>query len=634
MSNPVLPGAIDLSTDGASGLEAAIAFSVLGLIGLLLLIGKWRVEYRNLPDDQQRHAKALIGQLESQTPTSLSWRPSELTAGDYGRQTVRDALEATPGTDVQADRATMSQAAREISAAWSTGIQSLTQRLPALAVRLLTLAGGIVVLGPVAVYALDRWRAAAQGGSGLELAAVVDALADITTTFASEATGLITSFPYFGDLWGLALATAILTWQTVYAHPLVTAAVLVVTALVVAVLDRRLVTTDDLRRDSVSVVTAPRVVAATVGVWALGVGPTAVGTIIGYPSQGATVGVIVAFLGALGAVAWTVREFTRALRREARLQWPSDTDRIVAAWLVSKRIATALVGIGAVLVPAYLINVVVSGRLLAVAGILASARIEVQALIAVVVVLGLGIAAYRARDAWPDLRVALGDLTKDRGVKLALFGSGMPFVALAAVYFLTESTTGSTPIALAFALIAGVAVRGGYMLLRAIRYKASLLEGDDRAPLRVVDHCYRVTDADGRTHYVVRVNGTELAHRDPDALADAVADAHRDVVDPDADGIRASVAKQYARHLRELGIVHVETADDNTPSTMKKLKAEMERRTYGGLEQNGRQMRVRELEDLIGDLPEDVVEEELTRYEIEGTRNGNVLIDNGYVWLV
>jgi hypothetical protein len=635
------PLAIDLSTDATTTGEWLLIALVIGLFALGLLVGKWRDEYRGVSDEspyedvasQQTHVKALIGQLESQTPTTLSWRPSELEENRHV-ETIRDALEATPGTSVQADRATLSQAAREISAAWSSTIQSVTNELPVLAVRLVTLAGGIAIFGPIAVYTIETWRAAVQSDGTLGVDAAVTALTNLTQTFATAAVEVATSFPYIGRLWSLLFSFAIIVWNTIYNNPLAVALLLALTAVAVTVIDRRLVRDHEYRTDRVRAITAPRVALAVVTLWAIGVAPTALLGLFGAAETGATIGFTLAVIALLFMLFWATREFVTSIRTESRVRWPDDANTSVVAWLTAKRIGHALTAVGVVLIPTYLGSIILSGRALEFVGVLAGASIGIKVLLASVGVAVAAIAAYRARNAWPDLKVALGDLVKDRSVKLFVFGSGLPFFTLALGYLYIHSVTDNVGVSLGLALVAAVIARGVYLFLRAVRYKASLLESTPRKPMRVVDHCYTLTDADGGTHHFVRVNGVELAHTDPEALAEAVADAHEDIIDPDVDDVRPMVAKRHARHLRKLGIVRIDSDDENIPSTMDKLRGEMRRRTFGGLQNENGRMPLAEYSDLLNDLPPEVVDEELPKYRFNGTTEGTVIVDDGYVRLV
>jgi len=131
---------------------------------------------------------------------------------------------------------------------------------------------------------------------------------DTVTSGARAAVDIIGAYPYAGALWELAYASVILAVQWLYQQWALIAAVLVLTAVSIILLDYRL--DDDAvpeRMIQSRRLASGIVLVGIVGVWAAGVAPVALASAVGSPMIAGVA--LVPLLVALGctAVAWVLK---------------------------------------------------------------------------------------------------------------------------------------------------------------------------------------------------------------------------------------------------------------------------------------------------------------------------------------
>lgn len=624
---------LDLNTEGPPPEQALLGVVIIiGLVAVVSIL-KTRMRYGGLPEGQKRHVVALVGQLQARTPTTLRWTPEELRERPHAaKQAVADALTDDTG-DVQPERASAPQAVRELQQAWGEGLTAATDHIPRAAAQLLSLAGVVAIFGPIAVWSTDRWRdAIADGkGGGSALVDVAIALRDLTIGVGNAVTDLLLSFPFIGDLYAIAFTLVVVFGEFLYQRPLLVAGGLVALAGALIVVDRTLTQDGDTLQPADPAVTTWDVLKTVSIAWAAGVTPAALFGAAGLQGIGNALGALGATVVLGSGLYYGIRNTVEAVRTAAATKYTGERPGLAIAYRVLRRLAPPLLTTAGLLAIAYIAVALATGRIVTVAWLLTQARLEVQAAVAIFVALVIALLVYWGRDIWPELRTALGDAALERAVRVQVFGRGLPIFTIIILYLVTSKMVGPV-LAFPLALLAGLTVRGIYLASLSARYRVRLTPDRNRDVRRVIDRCYQVTDADDNTHYVVEVNGTRLAHTDPDQLAEYVADAHADLLDDDTDSIRPSLATHYARDLFELGITHVDTDDQGTPSTRKRLEAAIRRGVYGTLNEEGDFVREDTLrKGALEEYPDPLVEEKLSRWSTLGSREGLLRRNNGYI---
>lgn len=616
----VTPLQIDVGTRSVTAAHTALAVSLLVGTFVLLTVARYKMQFVGLSDEQQRQKKHLLGQREDQDPETLRIPVSDHGNLEQYRNQIRALFDADLTVEDVSEHTTLrdafTQVRQELGEAW----RSRTSHLPKLAVALGELAVAIAVTGGIATTSAEtfrRWFTSSSDGLNLNV------LASVAIETASEAVAVgidvLGAFPFAETLWSLIFAYGLLGLQWLYDHPFVSASILALATVLVVYLDRRAPDAVDASlvgsRSSIALGT----VACLIVIWLSGIVLAVLGDAVGYPQIGAVAGLTAAvgftvYFGYHAAVLF--RDRVRSVASDL-----SSEDHLTAAYLVLRRAAAGYAGLVAPLVPVYLGVALVSGKLGALITAYLNGSLERQAVVSMVILLGLAVVARQAQAAYPDVKAATQELVARQSVRAVLFGRGVPIIVVVLAYFLSVGFGFSAGLSAVIAVAAGITTRLLYVLVLRARYRASLIESHQRLPSRVVVQGYQFETADGETVYYAAVNATELAHRDRDELVDEILDASDELF---ASGeISPSVAQEFAEDLFEFGIVDVE-------ETRTKLRRQVREETVGRLRQNGEMLEQETLEDELEEYPASIWEQCLREWRVRG----EVKLRNGYYLLV
>lgn len=611
---------ISVDTGGVTFLQTVIAVWLVALFIALLLAARYKMAYVGLSDEQSRHRKHLQGQRESATPRSLRLDPADDVDG-Y-RETIRRLFEGSDARDDAGDRLeddpslrdAIRAAVGEFRSAWG----ERTASIPRLTLSLVELAVSITVLGGLATVSAETIRRLVTTDGSISFDYVVDTTAEVVTQIATTAVDVLGAFPFAGTLWNLAFAYSILLGQLLYDHPFGVAAGLVVLAVVVLLLDRRVPQT-------VNRTIAPRRAQAVLAlgiavgsVWTVGaLVATALSHLVA-DNVAAAAGLV---LSALLALLWLIYAAIWTRRRVGTLARTIEgTSSLGATYLLVRRLAVIYGSVAALLVPVYVVALVISGRLAAQLAALSAASLPVKILFGVValaVVVGVVIIA---RDTVGDFQTALLNLSARSSVRARLVGRGVPLVTFTFAYFLLVAVGVGAVAAGGGAVVAALATYGIVALLLRAKYRLTVYETPDRRPLSLVIVGYRLRTADGETLYVGRVNTTWYAHPDVDILVEDVVDAASML----AEGGRPAPteSRRHAKDAFRFGIVDIEETRD-------RIKQDIRTEAKGRLRKKNGMMDAETLEEQLEEYPSSAVERVLRSLRI----GGELRRQDGYYYL-
>lgn len=551
----VLQESIDLQTPGVSTPQVLLAILVLVFALALLLIAQYLTRFTGLPEEESRHASTLAMQLDAKTPTRARF-PID-TDFQAKRYRIRD-LWNTDAPEDEDQRApeeppTVREAVGELHGLlldrWNAGLG----RFPLYAVRLAEEAIVLLVLGAIAVVSVERWEYALAAETPTpDVGAAAHDLHHLTMQVVEMGVELLALFPYGGLVWSLLFAYSVLLYEWLYHHWFVLSAVLFVGAVAIAYLDQYVEETDArLIHDRRTVAATAATVA--IGVWTAGIVPAAIGLLAGRPHWGAIIGFLLAVVAFLAATYAGTRWLVGEAKAAAKWYVDDEPSRTIATYLLVRRVWGVFAVIGATLIPMYLVVILVDGRLFAIVGAFGHASTEVQLLAAMTAAAILIAGVVAARDAWPDLAAALRSKLGEQSVRRALFGRGAPFGVMVVAYLVAVGFHLPVGVALLLSVLAGVATRGLYILAARVKYRAQ--QGDEQLerPAFVYVEAVTVEDADGRDHYVARVNGELLSRAHLSPLVDEVvaqAEALRE-----AGECTSTFGRHHADNLLHRGIV-------------------------------------------------------------------------------
>lgn len=613
-----------------------LLFGVVLLIAVygIYAVAKARIQFVGLPERQRIHAKALRQSRSEQSPITVRWRPDDALADRAAvRDRLRAALQAADPDDLESEYVPADKAARTVARTLREEWADATENIPQTAVRLGALAVVNLLFGLVAVVPLSTWRGTTDGGVSVSVADVVAEVSGLTAGVVEALSTVLFAVPVVGTVWRAVQVVVIVGGTALYQHPVVLVAVLVLLAGTIVVLDRRLSLDADHESE-------PRswpilLTGAILMAWIAGLAPAALGAVVQVPQIGALVGAVLSVV-VFGYLAFDIA-------REAGLGFVTDMEALadddpfqaVVGFEVALRLGSVLVGLALPLATLYVIVAVATGKLLGVLAILASARALVQIAVAGLILVTVGTLAWISRDELAVLRRALADVAAERRVRFLLFAQGLPAAGIG----LTGLALWSLDLPLIAAVGAAVLVGVGLTILGRILYRAKyrveLRDSDrERATRRVVAHVYELADADGATHDLISVDGTDYAHPDRDTLLDVAVDAVQ--ADAAREETAETLAEHHARHVTDLGIVCLDAdhakrlGRPGAPTTVQKLRAQVRRTVFGTLENNDGRVRAATLDDKLSDYPDAIVDPALTHYRTHGTSEGLVLRRDGY----
>lgn len=532
---------------------------VVLIIGAAASIMLWyRTDFTGLPDDQSEQKSSVKQQRQNYSPTSLRI-PASADVAEYWPTLSKvldrvdaGSMDSMGGVDTtQSNIDALAHARDEIERAWDP----ILGRVPKRGRQAIELGVLLAIFGAVAV-STSAVVATLQRGSGTpSLADILESAVSLTQSVLTAGLDLITTFPFADVLWAFAFAYTIMAVEWIYQHWYVTAALVILGGVALAVLEWRADGEDsralyDRRHTTLSVVGAALLVWA-VGAVPAGVGAAlvAVGSVSGVASVpsvvatlGATVGFLLAFVTAtvlgVGALAGLLQDvllaagagvkFPRVARYrpgtvcrrilertiglpvgEPALPQPAgdrDADWSLVGSILLRRALNVANGVLVVVLAAYVVVSVVDGRLARVLGALMGAPTDTKLVIGLVVAVPLAVLAMQAREAWPDLKTALADSFARQRVRVTVLGRGVPVVGVAGGYVVAYQFTQSIPVAIVAGIGVGLGLYGLYALLLESQYRVSMLEFDESLPSETLVQVYpkftvEVTDDDGEdTH--------------------------------------------------------------------------------------------------------------------------------------
>lgn len=653
--------------DRTSGQLFATALLVVAcLVGLAVLYRRNR--FANLPRAQARHKAALLGALRDRKPATVRI-PATADVTDY-REDVQAAIQRArdraAGQRVRDDHTTLREATASVLAALSRGLAGSRLRglFPdRLTTALAVLAVTIAAFGAPAVSS-SRVAETLTRGETVGLWEFVSLVGDATLAVGGLALETVTAFPYAGTVAGILLAAALLTGQALFRYWYVSATVAAAGWLFLYWLGQRVGPERHGRlygRREVSWV----VVKPLAAVWVAGAVPATLGSLTGFGEAGAVVGLLFAavvgfYVGAvavidvagrvLAAADGPVRVLERhtpaflvwlraALERRrgaddepgpvleplaydptvaadelaARLDetdhpWPGTTDWPLAAYLVCRRAFAVAAVVLAPLPVAYLVTGVTDGGYATVAGALFSGT-PVGIAVLVAMLAGLGWLAWLARDAAGDVRDALTEAAARQSLRMAIFQRGLTIGAVVLSGGLLWAFSQSYWVPVVGGLVIGLAVWHGYSLVDRAAYRLDLFGRED-ARTSVLVQAYALPDADGDEHLVVQIGSDHRTSRDSvaalvdDALEIAAGVQRRERSVP------ATPGQQRASDLLELGLVDADVD--------RELDERIRKRLVDELRPLGRECSRSDLEDSLGDYPDDRWRAALERYRMLG----------------
>jgi len=595
------PLQIDVSAPSVTGYQVVLAVILVGLVGLGLAIAGYRIQYAGLPTALEREKRTLLGQRETTSPASARIDESEFEAGDGIRGLLRELLNPERQGQAVDDRTTLGEAAHEARMAFALGYRGIADRFPSLSLYLLEEAALVLVLGSIAVESVDRFEGLFSGGGGAWLSpqALATGVMDATVGVGTTALDALLAFPYIDVVATLALTTGITIGTVLFEQWLVVVLLLILAAAILTVLDRQTPGLDlsigvDRYRFGVLGI------AALLAVWVIGVFPGLLFGAFGFPTVGAVLGVLLATVALCVIAGWVVRDLAVRLRALGR---GGDWDRAAVATLLVRRWSQGLAFCTAPLIVAYLVVSIAEGKLVAVVGAFLAAPPAAQALVALVILAGVGLVAWQLRPAWPAFYAALRDLLSRRAIQIVLFRRAVPVSLVPLGYLLALGFGLPWWVALGVGLVLGVVTAVLVTLAQRARYQVALWgDGDPVGASRIVVHGYRFETTTGEPVYYATVNSVALAHEDPKALVDAICDVaaelfERGTADP-------SIERRFANDLFEYGVTDVAEVRQRT-------RKHVDEDLRGRLRKANGMAAVETIHDHLAEYPESVWRDEL-----------------------
>lgn len=596
------PLQIDISVRGVTPGQYALALGLVIIAAVVVAAAAYRQQYLGL-DEQRRTVKSrLLAQRESLSGTTIRFDTPAALGDGHDRITALFDEDATAD-----DHATVWTAVAEVRGALALAWQNLTGSIPRLAIYLVEEALIIIVLGAIALQSLPWWRTlfTIEGRENITLQWVAEQVIDIATTVITTGLELLSAFPFGETVYSLLLTLALQAGTYAYEFYVVDAAILVVSAVAIAALARRVA--DDVSGSVIYSRTAAGLMtlAALVVIWTAGAVPVLAGRVWGAERLGALVGFALAALvtlALLGELCWTLGGRLRRLGRGDR-SWDVPTAVYVALRWLSTAAAVAFVPVVAV----YLVVAVAEGRIVDVIEAFLAGDREIQAAIGgVALALVVGI-VLQTRAAWPDVRAALAEVLSRRAVRVALFGRAVPLGIVGLAYFVAIAFVGSNVIAATIAaLAAGVVSRVLWELLQRARYRVAMVDRRARTASRVLVTGYQFDTPDGPL-YVAEVNTVRLAHTDVSALADAVQTVGADLFESGSE--RPTVAAAVAEDAFQYGIV-------DASETRRRLERKLDEDLLTDLRAADGMRQVAAVESDLEEYPEPVRESRLRDWRV------------------
>jgi len=620
----MLPWLVLQSSSEPSMTQVAVGFCIVFAaavyVGFLLI----RRRDEGLPEQQRVVRDQVRGALDEGYPThrfDAAVIRGEIIA-DTLADRLRDLFQRASTEEPETVREAGSEIRRALGRAWREQTAAIPDRVMALAewAVAVLLFGSVAVATSTLVNTLG-WTAGRT--------TVDEILADTSwalRTAIDWAVHAIGLFPFADTLASLGIAYGILALEQLYQNPWILAGEMLLIAVALLVLERRVnigyERVDPLgwRGSVVSLLTG------LVVIWGVGVAVAApyrwVFGLGGLEWVGDAIGLVGAVIATVGLVV-------------GGLRWVSGYgDRLVAGvetWrrgvtllLAARAAGTLLRPVAVLAVAAYLIAGVAGGQLFEVWRAYQGAAIEVKLLLAgllALVVIGL---LFEVRAAAADVRHTVTEVWARERVRAGVALQSMPYIGVVSAFIIAYGWQVPVPLSLVIAILAGVVFKA--IVSRYLQARRRYAERERGAPMpaSLVVGARTVDTVDGVVH-LLAVDGEIYAHERREALIQTGVEvlqrlARGETADP-------TVEEWYARHLREFGLgdwgetYRIErdrvTGDEVLAG---KLPERVRKRVLDHLrDQPGRKAsREAILDDVCGDIPQDIVRRRLTEMVLAG----------------
>lgn len=577
----------------AQKLVAGVMFAVLAYFVVKQYYG---ARTAGTDAEQRRQLKKISGQMEAVTPTIayVSFRDS--------REELLTRLKALFQDDDVDDTSVRSAVVKTVKA--SAGA---LPDAPSLAIRVGAEAVVYAVLGSIALVTVEVWSQQLTSiftKPDAPSVSVGERLGELVEVVMSVLGG----FPMSEFIFAFGLSYVMQLGELLYNHWLAVSLMLLVGAVAIALLDRRLSDHEITDTDVLALRFAAK---NLIGVTAITITTGILLNTVGQFVFGGILAELLALAGTMLAGAYLSRNVLRESYRRTRVAVvltarTTDTDlrRLVIGY-ASLRVLLNVVSV--VVVPvmvAYLVTAISDGKIRAVASILASAPTESKAVLGVVALMIAVVTLSRSKDSFRDAKDSWVRAVGRKAAKVALFAGVIPFIfgliAFTAMMYLIGSATAG--------VVAGVLVmfasRLAYFKLRMVKYQLSGLEAWSIKPARALVEGFVLEDADGDEIYVIRISGAgTYAHRDPELLVETVV---TDVLVPlfEEGEPEPTVEEEYWQSI-ENGLV------DWQKDGERKVKQRVTERIIASLQKNDKRLHIEDLNDITEHWPEDVFEDRL-----------------------
>ncbi|NHX37819.1 hypothetical protein [Halolamina pelagica] len=594
MRELLLQGDVSVPTTTSGQTALAAIITVVLLVGAIVAYRRSKV--LGLSDEEKQVREDVRAQRRQRTAAEL--KLSVDTVQELSEAELQRRFMALFDTTAEETITRLPAAAKRVSSAVSSAWDQRVGWLPTLARRAVGLAGAVVVLGAVAVSGDAVVRLLQTDPSTPGPASITSSI----STGIQWSIGIVGSYPYAGTLWELAYATAIIGVQWLYRQWALIATVLVVSAVSIVLLDRRL---DDevvpermIQSRRLALGTA---LVGVVGVWLAGVAPVAVASVVGAPALFGVAVLPLVIALACTAVAWVLQQgrayrITQlaglgfALSSAAGSEWASiaglwcsalvgilfiaavgphavrrvrrgiaevagSDARPAAALLVIQRLVIGVSIVAGVLVVAYAVVSVANGQWSRVLAAAATAAPEVQFALGAVTMAVLGLTAYSLREAWPAVCEEVRAAYAQQAVRAKVLGRGIPWLGVFFSYVFFTMLVGSIPIALVLAVVVGVILRYGLYLADEAEYRAdgeAIIRRLFRSQPTMIVARGLTLHVDGEEVYRLEVNGEEFVHDDQEQLvADVIQYVDAAIAREDEPRVDS---REFADYLFQYGI--------------------------------------------------------------------------------
>lgn len=509
-----------VSAGDASSYFEGVAWAVAIVLGILL-VAVWKyLEYDGIDASQRRHLRSILPQLFRAKGVTVTIDRRD-GFSEY-REQFRELLTRDPDDPADAPEPRV----RDELRAFGADIRTVGPDFPPLAVRGALEGVALLLFGSI-LFLSATWWERIVGAPDIGDVGVLGAIEIALSQTIGSIPGLDIAFAWV-------LTIGIIVGEWLYGLWLPLGVFLILAAVAFVVVDW--LTVEDLdvtlypnrRRFGFGVLgTIMGPLFATWSAFLLG---QAIGSVVGGSIVGTILGGLAGAVTSLAILFVVGKDLSRRLidRQDDPELFPYFT----ATYLILRR-ALAIAAVVAVpLVVIYAAQIVWTGRLMTVLGIIWSAPLLTRVGL-LVGILGVLAAIFIRAEITAELGEAFDRAARSTALRSWLFARGVPFTSMALTFALVWAMIGSVPIGnvpvissvlglwppTVAAVVVGAVVRGLTLAWVGLKYRFIDLAGGDPGVFRLSVECLpELTDADDEALYLVRVGTLDLAHRDVDEL--------------------------------------------------------------------------------------------------------------------